>query len=102
KVLEDLGYNVPESELRTFINQLAIDKSDLLDEWSHMTPKLKELLSNTRKIPLHTPELTTNNIEFRRLKQLLNDMEMTISSWTNAINQCRYVLQHAQKQFHRS
>ncbi|CAF3585561.1 unnamed protein product [Rotaria sordida] len=76
--------------------------TDLLDEWSHMTPKLKELLSNTRKIPLHTPELTTNNIEFRRLKQLLNDMEMTISSWTNAINQCRYVLQHAQKQFHRS
>ncbi|CAF5091549.1 unnamed protein product, partial [Rotaria sp. Silwood1] len=24
----------------------------LLDEWSHMAPKLKELLSNTRKIPL--------------------------------------------------
>ncbi|CAF3399017.1 unnamed protein product [Rotaria sp. Silwood1] len=75
---------------------------DLLDEWSHMAPKLKELLSSTRKIPLRIPELTTNSIEFRRLKQLLNDMEMTTSSWTNAINQCRYVLQHAQQQFHRS
>jgi len=27
KVLEDLGYNVPEDELSTFINQLDIDKS---------------------------------------------------------------------------
>ncbi|CAF4316225.1 unnamed protein product [Rotaria sp. Silwood2] len=76
--------------------------TDLLDEWSHMAPKLKELLLSTRKIPLRMPELTTNSIEFRRLKQLLNDMEMTTSSWTNAINQCRYVLQHAQQQFHRS
>jgi hypothetical protein len=48
------------------------------------------------------PDLTTNSIEFRRLKQLLNDMEVTTSSWTNAINQCRYVLRHAQQQLHRS
>jgi hypothetical protein len=47
------------------------------------------------------PQLTSNSNEFRRLKQLLNDLEMTTSSWTNAINQCRYVLQHAQQQMHR-
>ncbi|CAF1991361.1 unnamed protein product [Rotaria magnacalcarata] len=76
--------------------------SDLLDEWSYMGPKMKELLSNTRKLPLRIPDLTTHSIEFRRLKQLLNDLEVTTSSWTNAINQCRYVLQHAQQQMHRS
>jgi hypothetical protein len=27
KVLEGLGYNVPEAELTTFLNQLDIDKS---------------------------------------------------------------------------
>ncbi|CAF2343252.1 unnamed protein product [Rotaria sp. Silwood2] len=31
KVLEDLGYNVPESELTTFINQLDIDKSGTIE-----------------------------------------------------------------------
>ncbi|CAF3861864.1 unnamed protein product [Rotaria sordida] len=31
KVLEDLGYNVPESELSTFINQLDIDKSGTIE-----------------------------------------------------------------------
>ncbi|CAF4035554.1 unnamed protein product, partial [Rotaria magnacalcarata] len=74
----------------------------LLDEWSYMGPKMKELLSNTRKLPLRIPDLTTHSIEFRRLKQLLNDLEVTTSSWANAINQCRYVLQHAQQQMHRS
>ncbi|CAF4881284.1 unnamed protein product, partial [Rotaria socialis] len=74
----------------------------LLDEWSYMGPKMKELLSNTRKIPLRISDLTTHSIEFRRLKQLLNDLEVTTSLWTNAINQCRYVLQHAQQQIHRS
>ena len=47
------------------------------------------------------PQLTPHSIEFRRLKQLLNDMELTTSSWTHAINQCRYVLRHAQQQTHR-
>ncbi|CAF0819613.1 unnamed protein product [Rotaria sp. Silwood1] len=31
KVLEDLGYNVPENELTTFINQLDIDKSGTIE-----------------------------------------------------------------------
>ncbi|UJR28161.1 hypothetical protein I4U23_009415 [Adineta vaga] len=75
--------------------------TDILDRWSSMTPKLKELLSDTRKMPIRMPQLTSNSSEFRRLKQLLNDLEITTSSWTNAINQCRYVLQHAQQQFHR-
>ena len=83
-----------------------------------MTPKLKDLLTDTRKMPIRVrlvifssiiilitffqmPQLTKNSSEFRRLKQLLNDLEITTSSWTNAINQCRYVLQHAQQQFHR-
>ncbi|CAF0903088.1 unnamed protein product [Adineta ricciae] len=74
---------------------------DILDQWSSMTPKLKDLLTDTRKMPIRMPQLTKNSSEFRRLKQLLNDLEITTSSWTNAINQCRYVLQHAQQQFHR-
>ena len=31
KVLEDLGYSVPENELSAFINQLDIDRSGSVD-----------------------------------------------------------------------
>ena len=86
-----------------------------------MTPKLKELLSSTRKMSLRVclrlffycqiilqalfiqvPQLSPKSIEFYRLKQLLTDMELITSSWTNAVNQCRYVLQHAQEKSYRS
>ncbi|CAF1364109.1 unnamed protein product [Adineta steineri] len=91
-----------ESKKKTTTTSAKPCLNDLLDEWSSITPQLKQLLSNTRKMPIRMPHLTKNSIEFRRLKQLLNDMEITTSSWTNAINQCRYVLQHAQQQLYRS
>ncbi|CAF1605669.1 unnamed protein product [Rotaria magnacalcarata] len=94
--------NQTNHEMASSPTNIVNNNANLLDEWSFIMSKLKELLSNTRKMPLQMPRLSSNSAEFRHLKQLLTDMEMTTSSWTNPISQCRYVLQHSQDQTNQS
>ena len=52
------------------IEEIYFDNLDLLDEWSCMAPKLKELLSKTRKMPLRV-RLYIHSIKFLNLLILL-------------------------------
>ncbi|CAF3353674.1 unnamed protein product [Rotaria socialis] len=73
------------------------------DQEEHIYQELNQTNHEMTPLPTNTiPRLSSKNIEFRHLKQLLTDMEGTTSSWANAINQCCYVLQRTQDQTNQS
>ncbi|CAF1512903.1 unnamed protein product, partial [Didymodactylos carnosus] len=75
-------------------NKQSTSITDLLEEWTKLLPKLKTLLTNTRKIPLR---VHVNSDEFHCCKQLLRDIELLSSSWTYIVGNFRSILQFHQQ-----
>ncbi|CAF2073536.1 unnamed protein product, partial [Rotaria magnacalcarata] len=104
KVVTSRHGSVQDLKYINDISNILIDPTLFTnDQEEHIYQELNQTNHEMASSPTNImPRLSSNSAEFRHLKQLLTDMEMTTSSWTNPISQCRYVLQHSQDQTNQS